>query len=248
MWDFFRYYIRIWDWRLFLFILLFLGLPNIYQLYRVRLIGNELPDPGSLAIVSQWQFVGLTIEVFQEATILAIFFFLGSQIRSSTAVQLDRAKSVFTFIFLASLIFSAGVFLFRDAFITVIGTPDEIQEQTRSFLGISIFSVPFTMLAAAIIVLFEALGLRGLVFAMAIANVGFRFVTDSLFFGGHTFSLQAGRCRSRLVDVVGEPCTVLGRACAAVSDEERKTGGTPDTSFLRRHARVPARRTGERSG
>ena len=70
MWDFFRYYIRLWDWRLFLFILLFLGLPNIYQLYRVRLIGNELPDPGSLAIVSQWQFVGLTIEVFQEATVL----------------------------------------------------------------------------------------------------------------------------------------------------------------------------------
>ena len=60
-------------------------------------------------------------------------------------MQLDRAKSVFTFIFLAALVFSAGVFLFRDGFITVIGTPDEIQEQTRSFLGISIFSVPFTM-------------------------------------------------------------------------------------------------------
>ena len=180
-----------WDWRLFLFILLFLGLPNVYQLYRVHLIGNELPDPGSLAIVSQWQFVGLAIEVFQEATVLAIFFFLGSQIRSSTRVQVDRAKSVFAFIFLASLVFSAGVFLFRDAFITVIGTPEEIQQQTRIFLGISIFSVPLTILTAAIIVLFEALGLRRLVFAMAVANVGFRFAADSLFFGGHTFSLQA---------------------------------------------------------
>ena len=44
MWDSLRNYVRVWDWRLFLFILLFLGLPN------------ELPDPGSLAIVSQWQF------------------------------------------------------------------------------------------------------------------------------------------------------------------------------------------------
>ena len=195
MWDYVRYYIKVWDWRLFLFILLFLGLPNVYQLYRVYLIGSELPDPGSLAIVSQWQFVGLTIEVFQEATVLAIFFFLGSQIRSGAAVQLDRAKSVFTFIFLASLIFAAGVFLFRDAFISLIGTPNEIQEQTRSFLGVSIFSVPFTMLAAAIIVLFESLGLRWLVFIMAIANVALRFGMDSLFFGGHAFSLQA--------DVVG---------------------------------------------
>ena len=187
-----RHYIQTWDWRLFLFIFLFLGLPNVYQLYRVYLIGNEIPDAGSLAIVSQWQFVGLVVEVFQEATVLAIFFFLGSQIRSSASVQLDRAKSVLTFIFLASLVFSVGVFFFRDAFITLIGTSAEIQGQTRSFLGISIFSIPFTILAAAIVVLFESLGMRALVFVMAIVNVLLRFVLDSLFFGGYGFSLDAG--------------------------------------------------------
>lgn len=190
-----REHIRIWDWRLFVFILLFLGLPNIYQLYRIYLVGNELPDPGSLAIVSQWQFVGLVVEIFQEATVLAIFFFLGSQIRSSSAIQLDRTKSVFAFIFLASLAFSAGVFAFRDAFIALIGASPEIAEQTRAFLGISIFSIPFTLLAAAIVVLFEALGMRALVFAMAIVNVALRFALDSLFFGGYGFSLEA--------DVVG---------------------------------------------
>ena len=190
-----REHIRIWDWRLFVFILLFLGLPNIYQLYRIYLVGNELPDPGSLAIVSQWQFVGLVVEIFQEATVLAIFFFLGSQIRSSAAIQLDRTKSVFAFIFLASLAFSAGVFAFRDAFIALIGASPEIAEQTRAFLGISIFSIPFTLLAAAIVVLFEALGMRALVFAMAIVNVALRFTLDSLFFGGYGFSLEA--------DVVG---------------------------------------------
>lgn len=190
-----REHIRIWDWRLFAFILLFLGLPNIYQLYRIYLVGNELPDPGSLAIVSQWQFVGLVVEIFQEATVLAIFFFLGSQIRSSAAIQLDRTKSVFAFIFLASLAFSVGVFAFRDAFIALIGASPEIAEQTRAFLGISIFSIPFTLLAAAIVVLFEALGMRALVFAMAIVNVALRFALDSLFFGGYGFSLEA--------DVVG---------------------------------------------
>ena len=186
-----RRYIAIWDWPLFIFIFLFLGLPNIYQIWRTYLIGNKIPDPGSLAIVSQWQFVGLSVEVFQEATVLAIFFFLGSQIRSAAAVQIDRAKSVFVFIFLASLVFSIGVFLFRDAFITLIGTSAEIQEQTRGFLGISIFSIPFTLLAAAIVVLFESLGLRRLVFAMAIVNIVLRFAFDSLFFGGYAFSLEA---------------------------------------------------------
>ena len=185
-----KYHLKLWDWRLFVFIILFLGLPNVYQLYRVRLIGNELPDPGSLAIVSQWQFVGLAVEVFQEATVLAIFFFLGSQIRNATAIQLDRAKSVFVFIFVSSLLFSVGVFVFRDAFITLIGTSPDIQTQTRAFLGISIFSIPFTLLAAAIVVLFQALGLRWLVFVMAIFNVVLRFALDSLFFGGHSFSFE----------------------------------------------------------
>ena len=180
-----------WDWRLFVFILLFLGLPNVYQLYRVHLVGTGIPDPSSLAIVSQWQFVGLVVEIFQEATVLAIFFFLGSQIRSGDAVQLDRTKSVLAFIFVASVIFSVGVFLFRDAFVTLIGTSPEIQAQTRSFLGISIFSIPFTLLAAAIVVLFEALGMRWLVLVMALVNVAFRLVLDSIFFGGHQFSLEA---------------------------------------------------------
>ena len=61
------YHVRQWDYRLFAAILLFLSLPNVYQLYRVSLIGNEIPDTGSLAIVAQWQFVGLIVEVFQEA-------------------------------------------------------------------------------------------------------------------------------------------------------------------------------------
>lgn len=185
-------YITLWDWRLFLGILLFIGLPNVYQLYRVHLIGNEIPDPGSLAVVSQWQFVGLVVEVFQEATVLAIFFFLGSQIRRGAAIQMDRAKSVLTFIFLSSIAFSIGVFIFRDAFITLIGTSADIQEQTKAFLGISIFSIPFTLLAAATIVLFESLGLRRFVFFMAVFNVALRFVLDSVLFGGYAFSQDAG--------------------------------------------------------
>jgi Na+-driven multidrug efflux pump len=183
-----RRYLKAWDWRIFLF----LGLPNVYQIYRVYLIGNVVPDASGLAIVSQWQFVGLAVEVFQEGAVLAIFFFLGSQFRTSATIQLDRIKSVFSFILLFAVLITLVIFLFRDAFITVIGTSGEIQGQTRQFLGVSIFSVPFTLLSAAIVVLFEALRKRALVFIMAISNVLLLFAFDSLFFGGHSFSLGWG--------------------------------------------------------
>lgn len=186
------YHIRQWDYRLYAAILLFLSLPNIYNLYRVSLIGNEIPDTGSLAIVAQWQFVGLIVEVFQEATVLAVFFFLGSQMRSRVDIQLDRAKSVLTFIFGASFLFAIVVFLFRSAFVDLIDTPDEIRAQTGAFLAVNVFSIPFMLLSAAIVVLFQALGMRRVVFALAILNVLLLFILDSLFFGGHSFSLNAG--------------------------------------------------------
>ena len=187
-----RRYISEWDWRLFSFIILFLGLPSVYQLYRVRLIGNEIPDTSGLAIVSQWQFVGLAVEVFQEASVLAIFFFLGSQLRRSREIQVDRAKSVMSIILVTSLIFSVGIFVFRDQFISLIGTSDDIQTQTRDFLGVNIFSVPFSLLAAAIVVLFQSLRMRRYVFLMAIVNVALQFALDSILFGGYSFSLGAG--------------------------------------------------------
>ncbi len=186
------YHFRQWDYRLFGAILLFLSLPNLYNLYRVSLIGNEIPDTGSLAIVAQWQFVGLIVEVFQEATVLAVFFFLGSQIRSGSAIQLDRAKSVMSFILGASFLFAVAVFLFRGAFVELIDTPEEIRTQTSAFLAINVFSIPFTLLSAAIVVLFQALGMRRVVFALAILNVLLLFILDSLLFGGHNFSLNAG--------------------------------------------------------
>lgn len=74
----------------------------------------------------------------------------------------------------------------------MIGTSGEIQDQTREFLGVSIFSVPFTLLSAALVVLFEALRKRSLVFVMAVSNVLLLFGFDSLFFGGHSFSLNLG--------------------------------------------------------
>ena len=128
-------YLKMWDWRLFLFILLFLGLPNVYQLYRVHLIGNELPDPGSLAIVSQWQFVGLVVEVFPRSDgPWPSSSSLAHRFVAQPEIQLDRAKSVFVLIFGASLLFSVGVFIFRDAFITLIGTAPDIQSQTAGIL------------------------------------------------------------------------------------------------------------------
>ncbi len=187
-----RAHLALWDWRLFSFILLFLALPGVYQLYRVHLVGNAIPDPGALAIVAQWQFVNLVIEVFQEATVLAVYFFVGSRIASSALVQLDRLKSVLVFIFVVSAVFAVAAFAFRGSFVEIVATPEAIQAETRDFLGITVLGTPFVLLYAASIVILQALNKRALILGMALLNVLVRFALDSLFFGGYGFSLDAG--------------------------------------------------------
>ena len=187
-----RAHLAVWDWRLFTFILLFLALPGAYQLYRVHLIGNAIPDPGALTIVAQWQFVNLAIEVFQEATVLAIYFFIGSRIADSTSVQLDRLKSILAFIFIISTVFAISVFVFRGSFVDIADTPDTIRLETVRFLGVTVLSTPFVLLYAASMVILQSLNRRGIILGMAALNVLIRFALDSLFFGGHAFSLDAG--------------------------------------------------------
>ena len=189
--EFIRSCLRVWNWRLYFFILLFIALPNVYQAYRTAIIGTTFPDPASLAIVSQWQFVGLVAEVLQEAMVLAIFFYVGSQIRGVTGVQLDRAKTALFVTFVILLAYSIVVFVFTDSFIDAAGTPEEIRDRTRGYLDVAIFSIPFTVLAATIVVLFESLGMRRMVLFMAFLNVGLMFGMDMIFFGQYGPSLMA---------------------------------------------------------
>ncbi|MBM3933478.1 MAG: hypothetical protein FJ319_04130 [SAR202 cluster bacterium] len=49
-----------------------------------------------------------------------------------------------------------------------------------------------SLLSAAMVVLFESLRKRALVLVMAGANIGLLFVFDTLFFAGHSFSLDLG--------------------------------------------------------
>ena len=187
-----RAHLGLWDWRLFTFILLFLALPGAYQLYRVNLVGNAIPDSSALAIVAQWQFVNLIIEIFQEATVLAIYFFVGSRISSGASVQLDRLKSALVFIFIVSAVFALAVFAFRGSFVEIVDTPEAIRSETIGFLGVTVLGAPFTLLYAASIVIMQALNKRGLILGMAFLNVLVRFAFDSLFFGGYAFSLDTG--------------------------------------------------------
>lgn len=184
-------YLKRWDWGLFLLILLYMGLPRIYRSYSVYLIGNAIPDTNALATVAQWQFIELLLEVIQETFVLAIFYFVGRGIQSQQGPGRPIRTSITVILTFTSVI-AAILFVFSDSFVAVIGTPPAIAETTSAFLKIKTAATPLFLLATASVIIVETVNRKKYIFALAVLQVVYRFILDSLFYGGYAFSLDIG--------------------------------------------------------
>ncbi len=186
-----RVFLRQWDWGLFLLIFLFMALPRFYRSYSVYLIGNAIPDTNALATVAQWQFIELLLEVVQETFVLAIFFFVGRGIQSKEGPGYP-IRTVITTIFLFSCVLAAILFALSDNFVSIIGTPEAIRETTSTFLKIKTAGTPIFLLSMALVIIVETINRKRMILTLAILQVVYCFILDSLFYGGYPFSLNLG--------------------------------------------------------
>ena len=180
-----------WDWGLFGLIFLYMALPRFYRSYSVYLIGNAIPDTNALATVAQWQFIELLLEVVQETFILAIFFFVGRGMQRSDGPG-PPIRTALTSILLFSGLLAVVLFILSDSFVAVIGTPENIRETTSQFLKIKTATIPLFLLSMASIVIVETVNRKRFILTLAILQVIYQFVFDSLFYGGYPFSLNLG--------------------------------------------------------
>ncbi|MDA1096249.1 MAG: hypothetical protein O3B84_03220 [Chloroflexi bacterium] len=183
--------VRGWDWALYALIFAYIALPQFYRSSSIFLIGSVMPDSGALATVAQWGFVELVLEVIQETFVLAIFFFVG---RSATGGYDtgEAIRTVLTILLIASLLVAAILFAASGLFVQVIGTPEQIRDLTATFLRIKSAAIPLALISAALVVMVETTNRKRKILLLALLNVAFRFLLDSLFYGGYAFSLNLG--------------------------------------------------------
>jgi Na+-driven multidrug efflux pump len=186
-----KVFIRQWDWGLFLLIFLYMALPQFYRSYSIYLIGNAIPDTNALATVAQWQFIELLLEVVQETFVLAIFFFIGRGIQSKEGPG-QPIRTSMTSILLFSCVLAIILFALSDNFVSIIGTPETIRATTSTFLKIKTAGVPLFLLSMASVVVVETINRKRMILTLAILQVVYRFILDSLFYGGYSFSLNLG--------------------------------------------------------
>ena len=184
-------YVRQWDWGLFLLILLYMALPRFYRSYSIYLIGNAISDTNALATVAQWQFIELLLEVIQETFVLAIFYFVGRGMQSPQGPGHPIRTSITVILVFTSAI-AVILSVFSNSFVAVIGTPPAIAETTAAFLRIKTAAIPLFLLATASVIIVETVNRKRYIFTLAILQVVYRFILDSLFYGGYAFSLDLG--------------------------------------------------------
>ena len=197
-----------WDWGLFLLIFLYMALPRFYRSYSIYLIGNAIPDTNALATVAQWQFIELLLEVVQETFVLAIFFFVGRGIQRSEGPG-PPIRTALTSILLFSFVLAAVLFIMSDNFVAIIGTPESIQVTTSQFLKIKTATIPLFLLSMASIVIVETVNRKRYILMIAILQVIYQFVFDSLFYGGYTFSLNLGVLGVAWSEIVSGSCLFI---------------------------------------
>ncbi len=170
---------------------LFMALPQFYRSYSVYLIGNAIPDTNALATVAQWQFIELLLEVVQETFVLAIFFFVGRGLQSKEGPGSPIRTSISS-ILVFSIILAGILFALSDNFVNIIGTPEAIRETTSTFLKIKTAGIPIFLLSMASVIIVETINRKRMLLTLAILQVVYRFILDSLFYGGYSFSLNLG--------------------------------------------------------
>jgi Na+-driven multidrug efflux pump len=183
--------LRQWDWKLFFLILLYMALPQLYRSYSLYLIGNAIPDTNALATVAQWQFIELLLEVVQETFVLALFFLVGRGLQRKEGAG-PPVRTALSTILIFSVIFAGILFAFSGNFVSIIGTPESILETTSVFLKIKTAGIPVFLLSAASVIIVETINRKKMLLTLAVLQVVYRFVLDSIFYGGYSFSLNMG--------------------------------------------------------
>jgi len=185
-----------------------MALPRFYRSYSIYLIGNAIPDTNALATVAQWQFIELLLEVVQETFVLAIFFFVGRGMQRSEGPG-PPIRTSLTSILLFSGVLAAVLFIMSDNFVAIIGTPESIRETTSLFLKIKTATIPLFLLSMASIVIVETVNRKRYILTIAILQVIYQFIFDSLFYGGYPFSLNLGVLGVAWSEIVSGSCLFI---------------------------------------
>ena len=164
--------------------------PTIYTTVRTFFLG-QLADAWAFSIAGQLSWVNLIYEIFHEAIILPLFFFIGKVV-DDKAEFTNRLKSGLSASFGLYTILAALIVVFAEPLLKLMAASVEIIEPSAEYIRIesvaNIFGVLFSFSGVALV----ATGKDKLVYVLAFAKLVLCLLSDTFLVSSLPFSAQLG--------------------------------------------------------
>lgn len=193
-----------WDYMLFIFAAW--TIPAIYGLFNRYFIGFMSYE----SVITEQSFESLEVlmEVFLEMFPLAILALVSRDFQGQRNVR-GVLKSALVMQLGITVIFSAIFFVFASSFIDWINTPDSAKTLALTYFRLRVVSLPFTALAAVLLVAIKSLRRGGLAVLISFICVFFNFILDVFLISNFSFSLKLGLVGSALDNVLASIASFL---------------------------------------
>ncbi len=185
-----RLSLKTFNYKLF-FGLLFLGLiPTIYTTLRVFLIG-QLPNEWSFSIAGQLSWVNLFYEIFNEAIILPLFYFI-AKVKDDIKTHTNRLQTGLLLSSLVYIFFSSIVFLFARPMVLGMATDLNLIEETVQYIRIESIANIFILLTQFTLVALVSINKAKYLYILTFTRLFLCITLDTLLVSTLPFSFNLG--------------------------------------------------------
>lgn len=176
------------DWKFWLALTGAMLVPKIYEMNRVWLVGAM--DMSALAIVEQYKFIELIVEILNESFPIAILSLISQNPSRKEALSLLKTAAVFVASF--SFLLMLGIWFGASYLVDSIGSTPSISNVTREYLRIRgvglIFEVLFLVAFMGLKARQEGRNCLGIMVIGCFASI----VVDNFLYGTNRFSIGLG--------------------------------------------------------
>ena len=183
------------NFKLFIVLIIQALIPSIYSTFSIYLL-DSYPDASAINIASQQMWLGIIYEVFEEAIIAPLFFFLGNikddDINNHKEVFINKLRSSTIIIIFIYIIMALIINIFAGNLVTAMKQQTDLYAQTKTYIKLESFANIAIVLFHLMIVAHTSLENYKSIFAITTIKMFLTIILDILFVSQYSISLNLG--------------------------------------------------------
>ena len=183
------------NFKLFIVLIIQALIPSIYSTFRIYLL-DSYPSASGINIASQQMWLGIIYEVFEEAIIAPLFFFLGNikddDINNHKEVFINKLRISIIIITFIYIIMALIINIFAGNLVTAMKQQADLYAQTTTYIKLESFANIAIVLFHLVIVAHTSLENYKSIFAITTIKMFLTIILDILFVSQYSISLNLG--------------------------------------------------------